>query len=168
MRNIFVAVIKTDHNNIDLTNLSKRIKNDYTIIKIKSHRKNLKNGDTYIDITPMELAYKSEMIYNVHEQHFYKHRYDINGSNTATMVPDKIKPLFEAIIAVSELKPIDELKLNHKKSDLIEAIYLTGKLRNYVNNISLTEYELIRYKYGKSVNPNFLEDLIADYPEHLI
>jgi len=169
MKNIFVAVVNENHSrNIECYNdYSKRVKNGYTIIKLKFVRDNYhESGDMLI--RPMDLMYKAEMIYDISNQQFYKNRYDVSGGNEATNLPKETKPLFETIIDVSKLKPIDELKLNYTKSNLIEAIYLTGKLSNYIKDIDPIYYELIRYRYGKKVNPNFLENLITEHPEYLI
>lgn len=168
---IFISVVANYNNkNLDISTHSKRIKQEFTLLKIKSIQRNNMFGDTTIDmvIRPMELVYRSELIYDVSNQVFYKTRYDENGTNSTQQLPTTIKPLFETINDVVKHKPINTLLTCHTKQNVLEAIYLTDCFDIYHKCIDKVAYQLTRYKYGKMIPPQDLIEIVEKYPEYLI
>ncbi len=168
---IFISVVNNQHTKrLDTKLHAKRKKQEYTLIKVRSTQRLALEDKDILDmqISPMELVYKSEIIYNVLEQKFSKSRFGASGENISTNLPDSIKPLFEAIISVSANKTIEELKDLHNKQNLIEALYLTDKYGQYYKHFDIIEYQLLRLKYGKEVPYEYFADIEEKFPEYLI
>lgn len=169
---IFISAVNNQHTrNLDTNIHAKRKKRDYTILKIRARQNlNFSKNDTTVDmqIYPMQLAYSSELIYDVSKQCFYKTRYDTSGTNSTKLLPDSIKPLFDAIISVSAQLPIGELRNLHNKQNLLEALYLTDLYSLYYPHFDIIEYQLVRLRYGKEVPYELFDHFEEKYPEYLI
>lgn len=110
-------------------------------------------------VTPMELVYKSDLIYDVANRTFYKSRFGANSTNNAKHLPDTLKPLFNAKISVSANNHIDVLQSMHNKQNLLEALYLTDKYGQYHEHFDMMEYQLVRYDMEKMFHMNILRVL---------
>ena len=168
---IFISAVNNQHiHTLDTKYHAKRKKREYTLIKIRSTQRLSFTDRDILDmqISPMELVYKSEVIYNVLEQKFSKSRFGASGQNVATNLPDSIKPLFEAIISVSANKTLEELKDLHTKQNLLEALYLTDRYGMYHEHFNIIEYQLLRLRYGKEVPFEYFTDIEEKFPEYLI
>jgi len=167
---IFISAVNNQHiHNLDTQYHAKRKKHDYTIIKVRTRERVINHIEEKVAlITPMELTFRSELIYDVANQQFSKSRFNNSGCNTTLNLPDSIKPLFEAIISISADTHINELKKNHSKQNLLEALYLTNAYGRYQEHFNMPEYQLIRLKYGKEIPHTYLVDIVKEFPEYLI
>ena len=167
--NIFISAVETTHmNNLDVSQHGRRDRREFTILKIRGARDSYNSDNVDMQVRPMELMYRSNLVYSVKKKQFVKNRFDINGCNSAVMLPESINPLFSAVIDVNDELPIETLRENHSKSLLLEALFLTNKIRVYRDDFSLTEYQLMRYRYGKEINHSYLVNVVEEFPELLI
>lgn len=144
-----------------------KLNDKHYIIKVRTSQRGF-NGDSNTLIRPMELAFKSDLIYDVSKKEFSKNRYTQHGLNTSANLPTDVKPLFSAITDITNGFNINILKSKHNKKILLEAIYLTDTLNEFIDDFQMIDYQLIRYRYGKQMPAKFLNELVTVYPEKLI
>ena len=167
-RNIFIAVLDNNHTQcLDDSIHSISRKKEFTIIKIDS-RLDLETSELIMQIKPMSLVYKSCLIYSIAKKEFVKNRFSVSENNDTVGLPKSIIPLFNAIIDISNFLSMNLMMERYNRSLCMEALYLTDKIRDYSGEFDMTEYQLIKLKYGKQIHSSYLNKIVKDYPEKLI
>lgn len=163
MCNIYISAVDNRHSMV-IHNMPQRKRLNNTITKVKTSRSVI-NDHVYMQIKPMDLVHKSNIIYSVSDRTFYKNRFG-TSENDVSSLPEDLKPLFKSIIEVSNEIPYNEL--SQCRSIITEAIYLTGTMNQYIADLDLIEYQLLKVKYGEQPTKEFLKVLVEDYPELII
>ena len=113
----------------------------------------------------IKVKFQSEIIIDIPTLSYQKNRY---GSNDISNVPNVLKSLLEPINSIMEGCNYKSLSEIYSTNNLLEAIFLTDTYSKFKDSINELEYQLIRFKYGKEVQKNFLPMLVERYPEKLI
>ena len=129
---------------------------EYRIYKLRST----------FNLLDIKVKFQSEIIIDISDLSYQKNRY--GNSNDISYAPDNLKRLLKPINAIMEGHDYKSLSEIYSMSNLVEAIFLTDTYSKFKENINEIEYQLIRFKYGKEVQENFLPELVERYPEKLI
>lgn len=157
--------------NLDLNGVSSAIRDGYRILKVRTKRNDSQTAIGMQVSNPMSVTMASEVLYSVEKKEFLKNRYAHAGATTTMGLPKKLSTLFDAVVDASNGCSIEQLRNKHSRMVLLEAIYLTDRLDEFIYSLSDSEtvdYQLVRYRYGKEVQPNFIELLVELYPEKMI
>ena len=117
---------------------------EYRIYKLRST----------FNLLDIKVKFQSEIIIDISDLSYQKNRYG-NG-NDISYAPDNLKRLLKPINAIMEGHDYKSLSEIYSMSNLVEAIFLTDTYSKFKENINEIEYQLIRFKYGKEVQENFL------------
>lgn len=115
-----------------------------------------------------DLSHLSDMIYNTEYNDYHKNRY--NANNSLEGFPSSLMKLMNPVIDIIEGKDINYLKAVYKLESVIEAVYLTGTLNKFGDDIDIVDYYLIKLRYGQidMIPENYLKILMDIYPHEVI
>lgn len=141
-----------------VNNMPKRRKNDFFLVK---HTLQLKSKIEIPSIpSSHRLTLLSSLVYDENENTFTKDRFQ--------------DPVFYNIGIISVVYDIvanlhpEDIMEKHRRSDIIEAVYLTNYYKEYEQWFSNDEYLLVKAIYGDFVAESDLLRLADKYPEKLI
>ena len=164
MRNIIISMSERQINidESEIGNSGNRVVENYRIIKNIGPRNCNSNNKVSTAI-----MMKSSLVYDVTNKEFIKNRYGQLGGVVTVTLPGYLNPLFNAIDSIVDDTSYNDLISTHRKSVLLEAIYLTDTIHKYPT-VDKLDYQLTRYLYGRELPQNALKEIYEKYPEKLI
>jgi len=167
MRNIIISMSERQINidESEIGNSGNRVVENYRIIKNIAPRNY--NRSTQFNKVQSAIMMKSSLVYDVTNKEFIKNRYGQLGGVVTVTLPGYLNPLFNAIDSIVDDTSYNDLISTHRKSVLLEAIYLTDTIHKYPM-VDKLDYQLTRHLYGRDIPRNALKEIYEKYPEKLI
>lgn len=148
-----------------------RKKEDNIVLRVEDHKSHSKDSTLSRFNASREILHMANVVFDTVSQTFLKHRYgSVNDISDIDNLPSSMRKFMVPVKDILLGNDIDYLKSKYSVMNLMEAIYLTGTYKKFINVIDMVNYHLIKYKYGRGdeIPPYFIRKIYEQCPEHLI